>query len=173
MLLWAIKQLAIWGALAVVLYGVAANRFEGPDGSAPAATAPAVSTQPNHAATPNSLVYRAAKNGHVQLDGIVNGSQVHFLVDTGATYVVLTMADAAAAGYSRGNLAFNVKTATANGEGRAAAVKLREIRIGQFSVYDVPAFISENLSISLLGQSFLNRLDSYEMRDGVLTMNWN
>ena len=56
---------------------------------------------------------------------------------------------------------------------RGAAVKLRELRIGQFSVTDVPAVVHENLHVSLLGQTFLKRLDSYEMRDGVLTLNWN
>jgi aspartyl protease family protein len=68
---------------------------------------------------------------------------------------------------------FNVRTSTANGIGRAASVKLREIRLGQFSAYDVPAVVMENLGTSLLGQSFLKRLDSYEMRDGLLTLNWN
>jgi aspartyl protease family protein len=122
---------------------------------------------------PNSLVYHANRQGHVVLEGVVNGTPVRFLVDTGATVVALSMADATAAGFSRSNLVFNVRTSTANGIGRAAAVTLREVRIGQFSVYDVPAWVDENLAVSLLGQSFLTRLDSYEMRDGVLTLNWN
>jgi aspartyl protease family protein len=107
------------------------------------------------------------------LDASVNGSPVHFLVDTGATLVALTPGDAAAVGFSRSNLVFNVRTNTANGIGHAASVTLREIRLGQFSAYDVPAVVMENLGTSLLGQSFLTRLDSYEMRDGALTLNWN
>jgi len=54
----------------------------------------------------------------------------------------------------------------------AAMVKLREVRIGQLTIADVPAVVHENLFMSLLGQSFLTRLDSYEMRDGVLTLNY-
>jgi predicted aspartyl protease len=53
-----------------------------------------------------------------------------------------------------------------------APVMLREIRIDQLSVYDVPAAVLENLNISLLGMSFLVRLQSYEMRDGKLTITW-
>jgi aspartyl protease family protein len=87
--------------------------------------------------------------------------------------VVLSMRDAAAAGISRASLDFSIKTQTANGIGRAAPITLRELRIGQFSASDVPAAVVENLRISLLGQTFLKRLESYEMRDGTLTLYWN
>jgi aspartyl protease family protein len=170
---WALRQLVIWGAVAVLFYVFVGDRLSlllNP--ALPVASAPA-SGQARAAQAPNSLTYRPNRQGHVVLDAAVNGSSVHFLVDTGATLVALTPGDAAAAGYSPGNLVFNVRTATANGVGRAASVKLREIRIGQFSAYDVPAVVMENLGTSLLGQSFLTRLDSYEMRDGVLTLNWN
>src|ERR1019366_8256282 len=106
------------------------------------------------------------------LDGVVNGAPVRFLVDTGATFVALSLGDAAAAGFGRGDLVFRGTASTANGLARAAPVRLRELRIGQFAVDDVPAVVMDNLGISLLGQSFLNRLDSYEMRDGVLSLNW-
>ena len=53
-----------------------------------------------------------------------------------------------------------------------APVTLRELRIGQLSIYDVPAAVLEHLNISLLGVSFLNRVQSYEMRDGKLTISW-
>ena len=86
--------------------------------------------------------------------------------------VVLTMKDAAAAGLGRGDLEFSMRTSTANGTARAAPVKLREVRLGQLSIDEVPAAVAENLGISLLGQSFLTRLDSYEMRDGVLTLSY-
>lgn len=98
---------------------------------------------------------------------------MRFLVDTGATLVALTPADAAAAGVGPGSLRFTGTVSTANGTARVAPIRLRELRIGQFSTADVSAVVIENLNISLLGQSFLKRLDSYEMRDGLLTMNWN
>jgi len=94
------------------------------------------------------------------------------LVDTGASLVTLTPADARAAGIAPGELVFNRRVSTANGSARMAPVTLREIRIGQLSIYDVPAAVLENLNISLLGMSFLGRLQGYEMRDGKLTINW-
>jgi len=51
-------------------------------------------------------------------------------------------------------------------------VRLREVRIGQLSVNDVSAFVGENLHVSLLGMSFLKRVEGFEIRDGVLTLNW-
>jgi clan AA aspartic protease (TIGR02281 family) len=53
-----------------------------------------------------------------------------------------------------------------------APVTLREIRIDQLSVFDVPAAVVEKLDISLLGMSFLSRLEGYEMREGKLTISW-
>lgn len=174
---WALRQLVIWGGVAMLFYVFVGDRLSHLVNPAAPVTLGSAPGQARGATadrqTPNSLVYRPNRQGHVVLDAAVNGSPVRFLVDTGATFVVLTMADATAAGFSRSSLVFNVRTSTANGEGRAASVKLREIRLGQFSAYDVPAFVGENLSVSLLGQSFLTRLDSYEMRDGVLTLNWN
>ena len=121
---------------------------------------------------PNALVFRANPQGHVVVEAAVNGVPVKFLVDTGATMVVLTLKDAAAAGLSGSDLVFSMRTSTANGVARAAPVRLRELRIDQLMVRDVAAAVVENLNISLLGQSFLTRLDGYEMRDGVLTLNY-
>ena len=120
----------------------------------------------------NTLVYPANEQGHVILDAAVNGASVRLLVDTGASLVTLTPADARVAGITPGELVFNHRVSTANGSARMAPVTLREIRIGQLSIYDVPAAVLENLNISLLGMSFLGRLQGYEMRDGKLTINW-
>ncbi len=167
---WALRQAAIWGGLALLLYFVANRSVLQPSATTPAGPAPA--TERARGAVPNSLVFHANQQGHVVLDGVVNGAPVRFLVDTGATMVVLTLKDAAAAGFGRNDLVFSMRTSTANGVARAAPVRLREVRIGQFSADEVPAAVAENLGISLLGQSFLMRLDSYEMREGVLTLNY-
>src|SRR5215831_4344936 len=120
----------------------------------------------------NTLVYSGDANGHVVVDAAVNGAPVRLLVDTGASLVTLTQADARVAGITAGELVFNHRVATANGSARMAEVTLREIRIGQLSIYDVPAAVLEHLNISLLGMSFLAKLQSYEMRDGKLTISW-
>ncbi|TMJ58166.1 MAG: TIGR02281 family clan AA aspartic protease [Alphaproteobacteria bacterium] len=172
---WAFRQLVIWGGLGLLVYAFVGNRellMPRDDGQAVAAvSAPAAQPNPNPALS-NSLTYHADQRGHVVLEGAVNGATVRFLVDTGATFVALTVADAAAAGIGRGSLNFNATMNTANGKAHAALVKLREVRIGQLSINDVNGVVQENLPYSLLGMSFLKRVDSWEMRDGILTLNW-
>jgi clan AA aspartic protease (TIGR02281 family) len=120
----------------------------------------------------HSLVYRADPRGHVALTAMVNGTPVRFLVDTGASRVTLTAVDARAVGISPGELVFNQRSQTANGLAREAPVTLREIRIDRLSIDNVSAAVNENLTVSLLGMSFLRRLKSFEMRDGALTISW-
>jgi aspartyl protease family protein len=120
----------------------------------------------------NTIVYGANQRGHVILEAAVNGAPVRMLVDTGASLVTLTPQDARAAGIAPGELVYNARVNTANGTARMAPVTLREIRIDQLSLYDVPAAVLENLNLSLLGMSFLTRLQGYEMRDGKLTITW-
>ena len=166
---WAVRQLVIWGGLALLLFTIANHLAP-----LPSATAPAASSAPAAArgAVPNALVFRPNVQGHVVVDAYVNGAPVRFLVDTGATMVVLTPKDAAAAGFGRSDLNFTMRTSTANGVARAAPITLRELRIDQLLVGDVTAAVAENLNISLLGQSFLTRLGGYEMRDGVSTLSY-
>lgn len=184
---WALRQLAIWGGLTLLLYAVVGNRtwFEPAQRAQPVQSAavqapdvqafgaqPAPVSQTSQVPT-NTLAYRADQRGHVTLEAAVNGASTRFLVDTGASFVALTPGDAAAAGIGRSSLSFSAAVSTANGVARAAPVKLREVRIGQLALSDVQAMVIENLNVSLLGQSFLKRLDGYEMRDGVLTITWN
>ncbi len=120
----------------------------------------------------NTLVYPANERGHVMVDAVINGASVRLLVDTGASLVTLTPEDARAAGIAPADLTFNRRVRTANGVARMAPVTLRDIRIGQLAIDDVPAAVMENLNVSLLGMSFLSRLQSYEMRNGKLTISW-
>ena len=120
----------------------------------------------------NTIVYAANQRGHVILEAAVNGAPVRMLVDTGASLVTLTPQDARVAGIVPSELVYNARVNTANGTARMAPVTLREIRIDQLSIYDVPAAVLENLNVSLLGMSFLARLQGYEMRDGKLTITW-
>ena len=115
---------------------------------------------------------QANANGHVYISALLNHTMVTtFVVDTGATSVALPLKTAALVGYT--NLSFTGVGRTASGTARTAYVKLKSIRIGDdLEIRDVDAVVLENLSECLLGQSFLQRLDSYDMRDGVLTLNW-
>jgi aspartyl protease family protein len=123
----------------------------------------------------NNLEYvvEPSAGGHYVIEAVVNGAPVTFLVDTGASDIVLTMADAENLGLQPGTLRFTQRFATANGEVRAAPVVLREIRVGQFSLFDVPASVNEApLPVSLLGMSFLQQLNGYAVENGRLVLRW-
>lgn len=143
-----------------------------PGRARPLLSARAVTQRPPNAAD-NQSVFRADGNGHFLLDAAVNGAPVRFLLDTGATYVVLSDEDAKAAGIERTTLTFDQQFKTANGVVRGALVRLRELRIGQMSQNDVAAVVLDAPEpVSLLGMSFLSRLDRYDIRDGTLTLFW-
>ena len=122
--------------------------------------------------SPRSLVYLANKDGDFVLNLDVNGIPTKFLLDTGATTVALSLADALAAGMNQTELVFEARAATANGVARAAPVKLHEIRLGGFLVHDLPAAVIEGLDVSLLGMGLLRRFQSFEMRSGKVTIAW-
>jgi aspartyl protease family protein len=167
---WALRWVLLSGAVTLLFVGIA--RFgpaffpERAPGSGPASSAA------ERVPASDMLVFPANGQGHVIVEAVINGAPMRLLVDTGASLVSLTAADAQAAGISRVELVFDHLVNTANGMVRVARVTLREVRIGQLSVYDVPAAVLENLNVSLLGMSFLSRLQSYEMRDGKLTISW-
>ena len=147
-----------------------------PASPAPGAATPPTNTPANltvlRPASSRSLVYRADRRGHFSLMAMINGAPLRLVIDTGASLVALTLDDAQAAGIGRSELVFSQLTHTANGTVRFAPVLLREIRIEQLAVDNVPAAVIENLDQSLLGMSFLKRLKSFEMRDGALTIGW-
>ena len=106
------------------------------------------------------------QGGHFQALAEVDGRQVRFIVDTGATTTVLTSADAAGAGFDVGALSFNVPISTANGPARAARVTADEIRIGNIVRGRQVMLVAQagSLDMSLLGMSFLSSLSGYDVR---------
>jgi aspartyl protease family protein len=106
---------------------------------------------------------RKASDGHYWAEGEVNGANVRFLVDTGATAVALTPGDAKRLGFSLDDLKYDYTVTTAAGEARAAAVKLAKVTVGGATLTNVDALIIEKgLDTSLLGMTYLGRLASFE-----------
>jgi aspartyl protease family protein len=102
----------------------------------------------------------------------VNGARVAMVLDTGASAVVLTHDAAKAAGLPLEVLAYSVQVDTANGRTRAAPVTLDRIAVGGIVERAVPALIAQpgQLRVSLLGMSFLNRLERWEVRGDRLSL---
>ena len=102
---------------------------------------------------------RRAGDGLFYVDAVVNGTIVHFLVDTGATSIVLTPDDAQRAGIAVGAPVHLADTA--NGRTAFTHVTLSELTVGGVADRQVPALVaSDRLPVSLLGQSWLQHLAS-------------
>ena len=116
------------------------------------------------------VIVPAGPLGHFLVDADVNGVQVRFLVDTGATSVTLTEADAERIGIPVRALDYTARFETANGQILAAPVTLRDMQIGGAGISNVTATVTQApLNVSLLGMSFLNRLSGYEVsREGLV-----
>jgi aspartyl protease family protein len=101
--------------------------------------------------------------GHFYADAQVNGMTVHFLVDTGASGVALTTADAQRVGLQFSATEFTPVGGGASGEVRGKLVMLDRVALGGRTVENVEGAIIEGGQISLLGQSFLTRMGTLEM----------
>jgi aspartyl protease family protein len=102
----------------------------------------------------------------------VNRRPASFLIDTGASYVALRDSDARAAKIFVSWADYKHPVRTANGETKAAMIDIEAIEIDGIRVENVRAFIlpDDQLSINLLGMSFLSRLESVEQRGGELVL---
>jgi aspartyl protease family protein len=102
----------------------------------------------------------------------INGAKIPMVLDTGATSVVLTQDAAKAAGLPIEVLNYTVNVDTANGRTRAAPVTLDKLAVGGLTERAVPALVAQQgqLKTNLLGMSFLNRLESWEVRGDSLRM---
>ena len=122
-------------------------------------------------ASSGSVTLPRARDGHYYLTATINGTPLRFVVDTGATDMVLTRADAEAAGLSPDNLNYLGRASTANGEVRTAYVRLDEVELGGVRDTDVPAVVNEGeMRQSLLGMGYLQRFSSVEIRQGALIL---
>lgn len=113
---------------------------------------------------------KANAHGHFVTKAAINGSDITVLVDTGATAVALSYEDAGSAGLSPRNLDFNVPVSTANGVAQAAHVSIDKIEIDGITVDNVDGLVLPEGALhgTLLGMSFLSRLRSFRVEDGVL-----
>jgi len=117
------------------------------------------------------IAIRAGPDGHFRVRVDVEGKTIPFMVDTGATDVVLSPAAARALGFDLDNLKFTRLYATANGMVRGAPVTLTTMSIGDITIRNVGASVNEaDIDISLLGLSFLSRLAGYEVRGNQLIL---
>ena len=108
-------------------------------------------------------------SGGYSVIGEVDGQKVNFMVDTGASDIVLSPADAKRLGVDEAKLDFARQFETANGIGQGAAYTVSSLVVGPITFHKVEVSINRApMSSSLLGMAFLKRLKSFEVKDGRL-----
>ncbi|PYE82303.1 retropepsin-like aspartic protease family protein [Pseudoroseicyclus aestuarii] len=112
-----------------------------------------------------------ARDGHYYLTLQINGTPVEFVVDTGATDMVLSEDDARRAGIDPGALTYGGQAMTANGAVRTAAVWLDSVSLEGITDTDVRAVVTDGgLPFSLLGMGYLRLFGRIEIEDGRLVL---
>lgn len=123
-----------------------------------------VAAQPSGSGPP-SVVLTADARGHFFTTGSINGTSVRFLVDTGASMVSIGAGDARRMGIDPSKGEPGV-VSTANGQVMVSRVKLNSVRVGDVVLNNVDALVHQtDLPISLLGMSFLNRMEMQRSGD--------
>lgn len=157
-----VQGLAAWTAIFVIVIGVYTYRheisnFAGRVGGELSPGAAVISGDGS------SVSFRRGMGGSFVLSGEANGQPLQMIFDTGASAVVLTQADARAAGIPVDALPYSVEVQTANGTSRAAIVRLDSLMVGGIERRNIRAFVSQPgaLTVSLLGMTFLETLESY------------
>lgn len=111
------------------------------------------------------IVLQADGGGHFVTPGQINGKAVQFMVDTGATLVILSQPDAERIGLRPGE-GQPVRIATANGTVQGRQVQLSSVRVGGAQIYDVPGVVMpQAMPYVLLGNSFLSRFQMQRTND--------
>ncbi len=171
----ALKDIAVWLAILLALLTVYSFRYEFESVARRVAgeLMPGLANTSYRSSTGQAIVRITKRNnGHFVTRVRINGAPLEMMVDTGASSVVLTPRDAERAGIDTSRLIYSIPVNTANGRAMVALVRLQAVTIGDISVRNIRAHVSGPgaLSQSLLGMSFLSRLRSYEVKNGVLTL---
>jgi aspartyl protease family protein len=112
-----------------------------------------------------------APDGHYYVTIDINDTPTRFVVDTGATGIVLTRAAAEGAGVDLENLPFFKTADTANGTVKTAPVILDEVALGPFFDRRVRAYVnSGEMQTSLLGMEYLARFQRLEISGGRMVL---
>jgi aspartyl protease family protein len=120
---------------------------------------------------PGVLRFAADDRGQFAIDAMADGVTIHFMMDTGASGIVLSKRDAERIGFDLKSLTYSQEFSTANGPVRAAPVTLNSLQLGTFDARRVSAWVNEgDLDRSLLGMSFLSTLGRIEIKGDSLIL---
>ncbi|WP_340423110.1 retropepsin-like aspartic protease family protein [Yoonia sp. GPGPB17] len=120
----------------------------------------------------STIAVPRGNDGHYNLTLEINGASVDFVVDTGASQVVLSQQDAARIGIDLASLNYSSFANTANGVVRTAPVMLEDVVLGGITDSGIPAVVNGGeMDVSLLGMTYLGLYDRIEISNGQLVLN--
>jgi len=121
----------------------------------------------------HELTLSEGAGGHFSVYGAVNGVRIAFMIDTGATDIVLDPSDAKRLGIDLDSLKFDRPFGSANGIGYGAKTVVESLAVGPIQLSNVEVSINKaEMGASLLGMAFLKRLKSYSVSGGKLILKW-
>jgi aspartyl protease family protein len=162
-----VRAAAAWLGILLILIGAYAYRAEltGVGGRFLGVLVPGVPIPGSLAGNIDdaSVMIIRSVGGHFAVRAEAGAVPLTLMVDTGASFVTLTMADAARIGIDTGALQFRMPVRTANGIIEAAPITIETLAVGPIERRDVTALVAPQGSLdqSLLGMSFLNTLQGY------------
>lgn len=110
------------------------------------------------------IILPRAYDGHFYATLLMNGQPVDFVIDTGASNIVLTKEDAARVGVELDALRFFGRAMTANGEVRTAPARIATVELMGVQDYGVEVWVNDGeMPGSLLGNDYLQRFDKIEI----------
>ena len=123
---------------------------------------------------PGTVELRIAEDGHFYARAEIDGSTIRLMVDTGASMIALSHEDAVRIGIDPERLDFTLRVSTANGTALAAPIVIDQMVVGPIVLREVRGAVSQpgRLEGSLLGMSFLGRLDSYRFEGDRLVLRY-
>ncbi|MTH97558.1 TIGR02281 family clan AA aspartic protease [Roseibium sp. RKSG952] len=158
------KAFFVWGGIMLLLVVVYVFRDDVVEGGyrVLGALAPGLAVQQSD----GSIVIVRDGGGHFDIDARVDGVPVTFLLDTGASAVVLTARDAQRAGFNLAQLSYTAPVSTANGRALVAPVRIKSIRIADSQFDNVQGFVAKSgaLETSLFGMTGLDRFHSWRIQ---------
>ncbi|HWD11940.1 TIGR02281 family clan AA aspartic protease [Pseudochrobactrum sp. sp1633] len=162
------RNIAIWAVIILGLVTVYQYQYELTNiaNRVTAGLIPGNAISGNNADGTETVSIGQSANGHFEVNALVNDQRVNFMVDTGASTIVLTQADAEKVGIDISSLSYTNPVSTANGRTMAASVRLQEVKIGNITRQNIRALVSQEgqLSGSLLGMNFMNSLSAYTVQ---------
>ena len=125
---------------------------------------------PDQSTSSGEIKLRRFEDGHFYADATVNGTRIHFLIDTGASVIALTRADAMRASIALAPGQGEVIGQGAGGDLHGEVVNLDRVELGHKQAEDMTGVVVAGGEQSLLGQTFLSKFDSVEIHGDEMTL---